>query len=95
MNDYYDRCGMKTVDFVESVMAYMESAGTFETYYEAWSFGNMLKYAMRAGIKPDVNWRDDARKCADYACRFKTGRFMAERRRELIAESSEGGACTD
>lgn len=81
---YYDKHGFKTVDYVETVASHLEAANAFECHYETWHVCNALKYALRAGFKDGEDWRDNAKKCADFLCRFKTGRFTKERREDLM-----------
>lgn len=66
-NLHYKHGECEAVDFIECVLVNLHDCDN----EELWHIGNALKYAMRAGYKGD--WLEDAKKCADYINRFKTG----------------------
>jgi len=66
--EHYTQGGVETIDFIGYVLDLLGVEAS-----EVWCVGNAIKYARRAGLKDD--WKEDARKCADYLYRFKYGEW--------------------
>ena len=82
MNDHYKGAAMEAIDFISLVQRFLEGNNACDMV-EGGLVGKALKYALRAGKKDGTDWRDDARKCADYLCRAINGRWLDECRADI------------